>query len=54
MRFDTQKLIIQLLQEERKRANHLSTLFYKEEIDEALRDFISFVNRNPRILTKDT
>ena len=54
MQYETQMLIIQLLREERRRADHLSTLFYKKEIEDALNDFIVFLNKHPETLTKSS
>jgi hypothetical protein len=54
MQYDTQMLILQLLREEGKRANHRATLFYKKEIDDALSDFISFLNKHPETLAKSS
>jgi len=54
MQYDTQMLIIQLLREEKKRANHRATLFYKKEIEDALNDFIVFLNKHPETLTKSS
>jgi len=54
MQYDTQRLILQLLKEEKRRANHRATLFYKKEIEDALNDFIVFLNKHPETLTKNT
>jgi hypothetical protein len=54
MRYDTQMLILQLLREERRRADHRATLFYKKEIEDALSDFIVFLNKHPETLTKSS
>jgi len=54
MRYETQQLILQLLREEQRRADHRATLFYKKEIEDALNDFIVFLNKHPETLTKDS
>ena len=54
MQYDTQMLILQLLREEGRRADHRATLFYKKEIDDALSDFISFLNKHPETLAKSS
>jgi len=54
MQYNTQRLILQLLKEEKRRANHRATLFYKKEIEDALNDFIVFLNKHPETLTKNT
>ena len=54
MQYNTQMLIIQLMREEKRRANHLATLHYKKEIEDALMDFIVFLNKHPEALTKSS
>lgn len=54
MRYETQQLILQLLREERRRANRLATAYYRKEIDDALENFIVFLNKHPEILTKSS
>ena len=54
MRYETQQLILQLLREERRRADRPITAFYRKEIDDALEDFIVFLNKHPETLTKDS
>jgi hypothetical protein len=44
VRHNTRKLIIQLLNQELKKANHIATLYYHEEIKEAKEDFIDHIN----------
>lgn len=44
MRYNTRSLIIQLLNQELKKANHIATLYYHEEIKEAKRDFVDHIN----------
>tara|TARA_R100001463_G_scaffold81940_2_gene136474 strand:- start:308 stop:481 length:174 start_codon:yes stop_codon:yes gene_type:complete len=44
MKHNTRNLIIQLLNQELKKANHIATLYYHEEIKEAKKDFIDHVN----------
>ncbi len=45
MQYNTCKLIIELLNQELKKADRIPTLFYHEEIREAKKDFISHINR---------
>ena len=54
MQYETQMLIIQLLREERRRANRLATAFYRKEVEDALDDFIVFLNKHPETLTKSS
>ena len=44
LKFETQQLIIQLLNEESRRANRLATKSYYHEIEDAKANFIEFVN----------
>lgn len=44
LKFETQQLIIQLLNEETRRANRLVTKFYYKEVKDAKANFIEFVN----------
>jgi len=43
MRFDTQKLIIELLNQELRRSNRVATLMYHDEVSTAREDFIRFM-----------
>jgi hypothetical protein len=54
MQYETQTLIIQLLREERRRANRLPTAYYRKEIEDALKDFIAFLNKHPETLIKSS
>tara|TARA_Y100000361_G_scaffold32161_1_gene26901 strand:- start:232 stop:393 length:162 start_codon:yes stop_codon:yes gene_type:complete len=45
LNIDTQKLIIELLNQELRKANHRATRGYHREIEEAKADFIAHVNR---------
>jgi len=42
----TIKLLIELLNQEIKRADRIATLHYKNEIEEAKQDLIRFINRD--------
>jgi hypothetical protein len=44
MQCETQQLIIELLDQELRKANHPATLLYKKEIEDAKQDFIEFIN----------
>jgi hypothetical protein len=46
MQFETQKLIIELLNQELKKANRIPTLAYHKEIEDAKKDFITFMVKN--------
>ena len=46
MQFETQKLIIELLNQELKKANRIATLAYHKEIQDAKKDFITYMIRN--------
>lgn len=46
MQFETQKLIIELLNQELKKANRIPTLSYHKEVEDAKRDFITFMIKN--------
>lgn len=46
MQFETQKLIIELLNQELKKANRIPTLAYHKEIEDAKKDFIAFMVKN--------
>jgi|TARA_R110002051_G_scaffold166569_4_gene237352 hypothetical protein len=50
MQYDTKVLILQLLREEKKRADHIATLFYKKEVEDAMADFLHFLNKNPKVV----
>ncbi len=54
MQYETQMLIIQLRKEERRRENRLPTAYYRKEIEDALNDFIAFLNNHPETLTKSS
>tara|TARA_B100000927_G_C16334000_1_gene416489 strand:- start:531 stop:692 length:162 start_codon:yes stop_codon:yes gene_type:complete len=43
MNYETQKLIVELLNQELKKSNHIATLFYHEEVKEAKKDFITYL-----------
>ena len=43
MQFETQKLIIELLNQELKKANRIPTLAYHKEIQDAKKDFITYM-----------
>ena len=47
MTIDTQLLIIQLLGQESRRANHPATRPYHKEIEEAKQDFIGHCSKLP-------
>jgi len=44
LKVETQQLIIQLLNEEIRRANRLATKLYHKEIEDAKANFIEFIN----------
>ena len=44
MTFNTRKLILELLNQELKKANRIPTLMYHEEIKEAKKDFLEYLN----------
>mgnify|MGYP003132152008 CR=1 FL=1 len=46
MHFETQRLIIELLNQELKKANRIPTLAYHKEVEDAKKDFITFMIRN--------
>ena len=46
MQFETQKLIIELLNQELKKANRIPTLAYHKEIQDAKKDFITYMIKN--------
>jgi hypothetical protein len=48
MTFNTYKLILELLNQELKRANRIPTLMYHQEIEEAKKDFLEHLN-TPRV-----
>jgi len=54
MQYETQALILQLLREEKRRADHIATLFYKKEVSDALVDFIIFLNKHHQIINKSS
>lgn len=45
MRYNTYKLIIELLNQELKKADRIPTLFYHEEIKEAKRDLLEHLKK---------
>ena len=50
MQFETQKLIIELLNQELRKANRIPTLKYHKEVEDAKKDFITFMIKNcPRL-----
>ena len=44
LKIETQRLIVQLLNEELRRANRLVTRLYHKEIEDAKANFIEFIN----------
>ena len=44
LKIETQRLIIQLLNEELRRANRPATKLYYQEIEDAKANFIEFIN----------
>jgi hypothetical protein len=48
MQYNTYKLIIELLNQELKKANRIPTLFYHEEIEEAKKDFIKHIKEQSK------
>jgi hypothetical protein len=44
LKIETQRLIVQLLNEELRRANRLATRLYHKEIEDAKANFIKFTN----------
>jgi len=46
MEFNTQKLIIELLNQELKKSDRIPTFLYYDEIKEAKRDFINHMKKS--------
>tara|TARA_R110000823_G_scaffold218965_8_gene348025 strand:- start:517 stop:756 length:240 start_codon:yes stop_codon:yes gene_type:complete len=53
IKHNTKDLILQLLREEGRRADHIATPFYKAEVDEALVDFLQLLIENPNIINDE-
>lgn len=48
MQYNTYKLIVELLNQELKKADRIPTLLYHEEIKEAKKDFINYIKEQTR------